>query len=207
MKRKIAILTKSSRHGHYCVVGYDIDNCELIRLVSSDIDSQGSVTKEHMRCSNGQMASVLDVVEVDIIQKVPTELHPEDLLFDEKTLWKNLGKYKISDLPQSIYCKDEFIFADTSVELTLDVAKQIKKSIIIVKVQNMSVYKNYSKTKAAFDYNGNRYVTFSVTDEDFYSIETLNYESAILIVTLPNDKWSYNNNRFFKFIAKIYPEN
>lgn len=207
MKLKIAILTKSSRHGQYCVVGYDINNCKLVRLVSNDINSQGSITEKHLICDNNQIADILDIVEVDIISGKPTETHPEDLLINELLKWKYIGKFELDYLPTHMLCTDEFIYNDISNEINLDTVKQIKKSIIIAKVEKLNIYKNeYRKIKDSFEYNDFRYINFSVTDPDYYEItDVIKYNSAILIISLPNDKWSYENDRFFKFIAKIYP--
>ena len=207
MKLKIAILTKSSRHGQYCVVGYDIDNSKLVRLVSGDINSQGSITGEYLICDNNKIADILDIVEVDIISNKPTETHPEDLLINELLTWKYIGKFELNNLPTHILCTDKFIYNDISNEIKLDTVKQVKKSIIIVEVKKLNIYKNeYGKIKASFEYNNLRYINFSVTDPDYYEItDMIKYNTAILIISLPNDKWSYENDRFFKFIAKIYP--
>lgn len=207
MKLKIAILTKSSRHGQYCVVGYDIEKGTLVRLVSDDINSQGSITEKHLTCDNNKITDILDIVEVDIVSKKPTETHPEDLLINGFSKWKYIDKFELNHLPTHLFCTDEFIYLDTSNEINLDKVKQIKKSIIIVKVQKLNICKNeYKKIKASFEYNNFKYPNFSVTDPDYYEIEKIiKYNTAILIISLPNDKWSYENDRFFKFIAKVYP--
>ncbi|MBE7709262.1 MAG: hypothetical protein E7Z93_02310 [Cyanobacteria bacterium SIG32] len=206
MKRKIAILTKSSRHGQYCVVGYDIDSCELIRLVSNDVESQGSITQDQLKYFNGETASILDVVEVKFKANIVSDTHPEDILIDENVKWKYLEKFNFKNLPKSLYCTDEFIYADTNPEISLSIAKQIGKSILIVSVENLCVYQNeYGKTKADFVFNNNKYIQFSVTDPDYYGIGVQKYKTAILIISLPDDEWSYKNDRFFKFVAKIYP--
>lgn len=205
MKQRIAILTKSSRHKQYCVVGYDICNNKLVRLVSEDYDSQGSITDAHLTYSNGEIVSVLDLVDIEIKFDCPSETHPEDLLIDETKKWVFVEKFSLEKIPSDIYCSDEMIYLNTNPEITLSEVKQIKKSIIVAKVKNLTLYRSFSgKTKAKFDYNNEKYENFSVTDPEYYDITESYIEDAILIISLPNDKWSYAKNRFFKFIAKIY---
>lgn len=209
MQKTIVILTKSSRHKQYCVVGYDIEDCKFVRLISSDSNSQGSIKESHLTYANGKIASILDIVNVEILNQKPTETHPEDILIDETKKWEYVGKFDLNDIPESIYCVDDFIYGNSSREITLEQTKELNKSIIIVKVKNLTLQSEENshgkvKTRASFEYNSYTYRQFSVTDPDYYDISRVVYDSAILLISLPNDKWSYENNRFFKFIAKIF---
>lgn len=48
MKKNIIILTKSIKHGGFCVAGIDTDNGEWIRLISSDANSEHAVPYQDM---------------------------------------------------------------------------------------------------------------------------------------------------------------
>lgn len=50
MKKNIIILTKSIKHGGFCVAGIDTDNGEWIRLISSDANSEHAVPYQDMVC-------------------------------------------------------------------------------------------------------------------------------------------------------------
>lgn len=43
MEKKIIILTKSKKHSGYCVAGIDYETGEWIRLVSSDLETEGAL--------------------------------------------------------------------------------------------------------------------------------------------------------------------
>ena len=69
MKKQICILTKSYKHGGYCVAGVDIETKEWIRLVNSDNPSTDEIRKEQM-ILNGKVIDCLDVLEYDFIKNV-----------------------------------------------------------------------------------------------------------------------------------------
>ena len=48
MIKQICILTKSYKHGGYCVAGIDVNNNEWIRLVNSDNPANDEIRKEQM---------------------------------------------------------------------------------------------------------------------------------------------------------------
>ena len=54
MEKTIIILTKSKKHSGYCVAGIDFETGEWIRLVSSDIETEGAVPNETLQLSNGE---------------------------------------------------------------------------------------------------------------------------------------------------------
>ena len=58
MEKKIIILTKSKKHSGYCVAGIDYETGEWIRLVSSDLETEGAVPCEDLQCSNGETLEV-----------------------------------------------------------------------------------------------------------------------------------------------------
>jgi len=58
------------------------------------------------------------------------------------------------------------------------------------------------KTKATFTYKGDQYNDIAVTDPDFYSIPSVQYKKALLVMSLPDTP--FPENKYFKFIAKIF---
>lgn len=79
MKKNIIILTKSIKHGGFCVAGIDTDNGEWIRLISSDANSEHAVPYQDMVCEDGNEVEVLDLVEVDIISACPSRFNPKTI--------------------------------------------------------------------------------------------------------------------------------
>lgn len=208
MKKQLVILTKSARHGGYCVAGIDLETNKFIRLISNNQAVKGSLTSSHMRCDDSRYANILDVVEVDLIKPVPTETHPEDWLIDETKQWKNLGKFKMKNFNKDWLCSDEYIFVNNNEYISLESAKLAAKSIIIALVKDLKIYQveynGKNKQKADFVYRGEIYEYFSITDFDFFD-EEHQFDKALVVVSLPNDEWSYKNDRFYKFVAKVFP--
>jgi hypothetical protein len=63
----------------------------------------------------------------------------------------------------------------------------------------MEIYtSDKGKWKTRFTYNGNKYEDISMTDPENQSKRKI--EKAIIVVSLPNEKWG---NSYFKFVAMI----
>ena len=62
MEKTIIILTKSKKHSGYCVAGIDYKTGEWIRLVSSDIETEGAVPMKDLLFSNGEILEIYDII-------------------------------------------------------------------------------------------------------------------------------------------------
>ena len=80
MIKQICILTKSYKHGGYCVAGIDLETGEWIRLVASDDLDTNEIPKSFMLYSDFTPCKPLDVVSVDIIEELPGDIQPENVL-------------------------------------------------------------------------------------------------------------------------------
>ena len=81
MKKQICILTKSYKHGGYCVAGIDIETKEWIRLVNSDNPNTDDIGKEQL-VLNGKIIDCLDVLEYDFIKNIPNLCQTENWLLN-----------------------------------------------------------------------------------------------------------------------------
>lgn len=84
MKKQVAILTKSFKHNNYCIAGIDCETGEWIRLVSNDKDTEGAALRKDVTYSDGTEVEVLDIVDVNLIQPIPTIAQSENWLYDSK---------------------------------------------------------------------------------------------------------------------------
>lgn len=88
MKKKIVILAKSIKNGHFCIAGKDLTTGEWIRPVS---DKDGSaITREQSKLTfQGASAEPLDCtvfhnVEIDFLQHSPLDFQPENYVISER---------------------------------------------------------------------------------------------------------------------------
>lgn len=78
-KRKIVILTKSSKYGGLCVAGVDFKTGDWIRLVRNN---GGQITNNIMKYKDGLSVNVLDCVTAHILGSAATLIQPENVYLD-----------------------------------------------------------------------------------------------------------------------------
>lgn len=201
----IAIMGKSPKNGGYCVAGIDIHTNRWIRLVSSDERSYGALFNVHMQYEDHSYCVPLDVVRVPFLRPCPHIYQPENILIDENKYWKKLGTISMYNLlrfhPPETH---RYLLGNLYPYITAERVGSVGHSLILVEVNNLVMtHPRERSTKATFFYQSTRYENISVTDPEYYSTpNNLRIERAILIMSLPNSPY---NDRYYKFIAKIYP--
>ena len=214
MKKRIIILTQSFKHSARCVVGFDIDSNEFIRLVTSDENIHFSISAKHLIYNNNERVQLLDIVEVDFIGKQYNLNQPENWIIDETKKFKKLDitedeQINIFKQIKNYISGDEYIYLNTNEYLTKELYEKINKSIALYKIENVkfniyqSQYSPNPKVKLSFEYNNNQYNNFSFTS-DISDFKDCN--KALAIVTLPDgsDEFCIKNDKYYKFIAQIY---
>ena len=214
MKKKVLILTKSQKHTAKCVVGIDIETNQLIRLITNKKDIYYSLSDEHLIYDNNTKVKLLDVAEIDFIGHRPTVHHPENWLINTNTKFNYIDNFKsnpelYAKCIKNNISKDKFIYINNNSYLTKDEFNQINKSIIICVVENINFFvvqysAQKSKTKISFEFNDEYYNYLSYTS-NYSDFKT--HKKAIAVITLPdgNDKYCLENNRYYKFVAQIFP--
>lgn len=202
---EIAIMGKSLKNGGYCVAGIEIHTNRWVRLVSSDEPSCGALFHPHMQYEDNSFCVPLDVVRVPFLRPYPHIYQPENILIDENKRWKKLGKISIYDLlrfhPPETH---QYLLGNLYPYITATKVGSVGHSLILVEVTHLVItHPRERSTKAEFFYQSTRYENISVTDPEYYSTtNNFRLERAILIMSLPNNPY---NDRYYKFIAKIYP--
>ncbi len=208
MKKEIIILTKSSRHKGFCVAGIDTKTKQWVRLLTTNKKINCSLSKNNMKLTDGNEVNVLDKVILDVIESCPTKLQPENVLINENHKWEKVSNYKIDEF-LSFYSpeKHQYIFENTNEFLNNEQISKVGISLIITVVENASInIKNDYKRKISFTYNNRYYDSITVTDPDYYNIpNNTNIGKVAIVVSLLDDEWSHNNNKYYKFVAKIFP--
>jgi hypothetical protein len=205
----VVILAKSVKHGNYCVAGFDINTMKMVRLCSSDVQSDGALALSNILYDDDSIIQIGDVVEVVIIEPVASKIQPENMLIDETRLFVKTDAYLINKLLEFVQ-EDQFVFLDTNDRLSTNSALTCQKSLSFLLVDDLKLesvdINNKTKTKASFKYKDRHYSNFAVTDQDYYKIVSpKTHKQAMICFSLPDDKWAKEHDEYYKFAAKIIP--
>ncbi len=91
---QIACLANSRKISGRCIAGKEIDTVgkagRWIRPIS--MRSSHEISEEERRYSNGEMAQLLDIVEIPCIRPMPQQHQPENMLIDDRFYWQRKGR-------------------------------------------------------------------------------------------------------------------
>lgn len=213
MIKQICILTKSYKHGGYCVAGIDMNTKEWVRLVNSDDPNIDEIHKEQM-ILDGRTIDYLDVVEFDFIKHIPNNCQTENWLLNTSIKPKYIKTVSLEEFVNIIKLeKDNFFILNNGNSLNENEISNIKRSLYIFHVQNLNIEAATYETcgeirfryKCTFDYKNNQCKNISLTDPVYRDVaqDGTNLSNAFIIASLPCVP--YNDNLFYKFVAKIIP--
>lgn len=213
MIKQICILTKSYKHGGYCVAGIDIATKEWIRLVNSDNPNTDEIRKGQMFL-NGKSIECLDIIEYDFIKNIPTLCQTENWLINSFKNPQFIKSISVEELVNIIKIeKDDFFIFNNANLLKANEISKIKRSLYVFHVQDLkieaSTYESYGEIrfryKCAFDYKNVHYDNISLTDPIYRDVaqDGTNLSNALIVASLPCVP--YNDDLFYKFVAKIFP--
>lgn len=211
MEKKIIILTKSKKHSGYCVAGIDYETGEWIRLVSSDLETEGAVPWEDLQCSNGETLEVYDIIMCRLLRKCGTIVQPENCLYDETVKWKKVGKSNLDEVIKIHgYDSVEYVFENEDTKLPADWIFSGNPSLCLLKVKDASIWvKTFEDKKISlnFTYDDVQYKYMSISQ-----IDLLNYYrnktddsyplGTVTVVFSLTDKY-YWNGKYYKVVAQI----
>ena len=89
MIKKFVCLADSYKTGGHCIAGIDMDSKQWIRPVNGDAE-QG-LNNSQIWYNTHFLPQLLDVVEIDIIKKIPNRHQKENVLFNPSLCWKKTG--------------------------------------------------------------------------------------------------------------------
>lgn len=216
--KDILLLTKSAKNGGLCVAGIDIQTKQWIRLVSSDTESDGAISKQFMQKDRngypiffsktiaGHRISFPKVVRVWLKQACPNSAQKENFLIDETEKFYFLRKTDLDEI-QKYTDNDQFIYGNTSSFVEENELSFNGSSLKMFSVENLRIYRKTDAagkhhSRASFCYNNLKYLDIRVTDGDFFEIDDATFSKALIVVSLPHETF---NGKYYKFIAKIFP--
>lgn len=206
MKKSFILITRSYKHGGYCVAGFDAETKKWIRLVSSVDPSQNEIPKGIFDGFGD-----LDILEIETLGGIPFGCQIENFLLDLNVPPVRRGRLAFFELFAAPYLSSAFnILGNPLSALTEEEMQRQRGSLGLFQVDSLRFdYYNGDDDKlhyrSEFLYRGTAYSGISVTDpvyrRDEFAGQTI--EHALLVVSLP--AVPYPNGKYYKFIAKIFP--
>ena len=210
MKKQICILTKSYKHGGYCVAGIDMETKEWIRLVNSDNPSTDEIRKEQMWIE-GKEIDCLDVVEYDFIKNIHNSCQTENWLLNNTIFPKFIKTIVLEQLADIVEVESEENFICNKFNL-LNASEilGVKRSLYIFNVKKLKIeaieYQSFDlvkhRYKCEFNYNNKTYSNISLTDPVYRDVERNEevVENALIVASLPCVP--FEDGSYYKFVAK-----
>jgi hypothetical protein len=180
-EKDLLILAKSKKYNNYCIAGYDINNDEMVRIISNDPKIHYSVPCFDIIMSNTNTeAALLDLVRLKAKKVNPMIHNPhqvENWEYDNKVRWRKLKSFAINEIPAKCFSMDECLFYNTKHLLNrqdMDLFKTGLKSLQFIDPSFLEFYiKEYEgriKIYANLKWKGQVYRKLSLTDLHYVSI-------------------------------------
>lgn len=196
---QILIIAKSKKYGAFCLAGIDVQNNRFVRILGSE--ENGAFSNEYCILEDGREIQKLDLVELDICPTENNNAQTENYILDSKYA-KLLKKCFIDDIPIVPYQRCFFDICDREY-FNRNEYSRLNHSLEMVIVSNF--YVNDGQRKCSFDYKNKKYRNISFTDLDYLNVGTLEFEKALIIVSLSGeDGFTSTTNRFYLFVSAVY---
>lgn len=224
LKMRMVCLANSRKSGRHCIAGIRLDDTQnppqWVRPVSGEPPeglSEYEISYEH-----GGMPQVLDIVEIHVLRHIPKDHQVENWLLDKSRRWRFVGRLHWRELerfvtnPSTLWINGYSSHSGRNNRVPSEQAKQLKNSLQLVKVNNLSLERvewsgasaRKPQLRACFIYNGVEY-DLPLTDwtyEDLYlhkrqSIPVIG--ECFLTLSLTHDLEGY----CYKLVAAIIDPN
>ena len=217
--KQIAVFAKSAKNGNFCVAGFDLDTKNWLRPVSDNPKTKDAVAFDDATYLNGDEVcevKVFDVVEIKVDDKISDNpIQPENFYYNKNVRWRKIGetdlknilKWRGYDDRQEIFFSCDRTISPEEVKL-----QDNRESLLLLPVTNFVVrveVSDHKKFYAHFDYNGKRYLRFSVGDlkvrkqfEDHDEGEYFFADEVSIVCSLTNP--FYETNLCYKMVAQIF---
>jgi hypothetical protein len=181
----IICLAASRKPGGRCIAGKDAsDKSTWIRPVSSG--EEDAITNQQSCYSNGQLAQLLDIIEIPILKPYPTKHQRENFLVDSGKKWIKNGVFDKNDLntlldnPSQLWQDLNSSYNGENDRIPADRANEINQSLffiqvkckILVKIEGKDFDNPHKKIRCFFKYQNIEYilpVTDTVIEQEYLS--------------------------------------
>ena len=200
-KKTLILMSKSKKNRCYCVAGFDVENQEWCRLISCNKTTDYAIDPIDFRDKEGNEPELLSEITVDCVKVEKDPIQTENYLLnssepiiinhDRENSWQ-----KLKESPKLFRNPGPFIYGNTCRYLIASEIDQFDYSLIFVKVDDFSVYRDI-KYKCCFNYNGRHYKDISYTCHGLPKIgET--FPMALILVSIPHTECC---GKYYKFVS------
>lgn len=219
---ELLLLAISHKHGGLCVAGIDMSNLEYVRLCHFNAKNPQTNFCDSIYVSdlniNGYQCQIMDVIDVEVNKMPNNGCQTEN--YDLINVNSFLGTCLLKEL-YDLYSKlshNIFIFLNQSYKLSNNQVLGLNHSLELFEVSDLNIYliqnaKGHDVPVADFYYNGTKYYSIRITDSNIYGYPNPygnnsnaylgKFNSAYVLVSLPNDQWSLSHDAYFKYIAGV----
>lgn len=219
---ELLLLAISHKHGGLCVAGIDLSTLEYVRLCHFNPNNNQTNFCDPILVSdlniNGHQCDIMDVIDVTVKKMSNNGCQTEN--FDLISVNAYLGVYTLQQL-NDLYSNlkhNSFIFLNPSYKLSNNQVLGLNYSLELFGVSDLNIYlienaKGHNVPVADFYYNGTKYYSIRITDSNIYGYPNPygnnsnaylgKFNSAYVLVSLPNDQWSLSHDAYFKYIAGV----
>lgn len=208
MIKDIIVLTKSDKRMGYCVAGIDKETGDWVRVVSSNASTEHAVPSCDLICDNEQIVDIYDIVQIDFVRAAPTNVQPENYLYNEAVRWKKIGRSNLKEvLKIHGYDATPYVFGNMANRLEQNEIHLAKQSLLLLNVQQAKYYVKCFPERTVlqlnFNYNKHDYSFFKVTQKDLK--ESYKFEGSyptgtnVFVFSLTDQ---YKDGRYYKVVAQ-----
>ena len=215
--RRILCLAASRKHNGHCVAGKDTDTGEWVRPISARPGHEISYFERTYE--GGGLVSVLDVMEVALIQPSPSEFQTENHLNNQAVRWRKLGvgtyadAAALLDAEQPLWINGPSSYNGLHDQVPEDEASELTDSLRLIRVPTLGLLVHSEGgvfapakrvVRAKFDFAGATY-WLKLTDPLVeYELKQnadgeYSFENAIMCVSLGE---VFNGNAY-KLVASV----
>ncbi len=199
------VMSKSRKYHGYCVAGFDVENQEWCRLISSNKNSDFAIDPNDFVDQNGNEIAILSEITVSCAKVEGDPIQTENYLLDSSAVIINHGtdksKEKLGKSLKIFRNPEAFIYCDRYAYLTEEEIGKYNYSLVFVKVYDFSVYCGfYNKCKCSFYYNGRHYSNISYTCHGGPK-ENVIFPEAFILVSIPHKPY---DGKYYKFVSSCF---
>jgi len=211
MEKDIIILTKSFKHTGYCIAGIDYETGKWIRLVSSNISTEGAVPEEQLTLDNGKDLDIYDIICVDVIKSVGTLVQPENFWYNEQKEWEYIGQSHLEEVIEKHgYDNPKYVFRNTDNRIDAGTVFNGSPSLLLLNIEDGDIFiKTFERQKIQlnFWFNEHHYQFFKITQEDLKEFFRTKSDGSYALISNSivfslTDKFSFDN-RYYKVVAQF----
>ena len=189
------VLSKSLKNKGYCVVGINVRDRKLIRLIPLCSHMYRSINKNSLNCiKNNKICQVeiLDLIRIRCVKYREEKIQKENYIVEERYV-EYLGKCNESIIP-TVYKSCFNLFGSTGPTINHKEALAANHSIEVIPVTKVKIYER----KISFVYKNNEYESFSITDP-IYRGTYGSLNKAWLVISIPEE--CYNVDGLYHIIV------